>query len=72
MDREEIAQRIGELADKAENFMQYQNAAMPPHIKLDAMWHGLKELEVELKLLYIELAGNDPWDMPEGEYPRHD
>jgi hypothetical protein len=65
MYREEIARRIGTLADRTENFMQWQNAAIPPQIKLDAMWHGLKELEVELKLLYIELAGNDPWNMPE-------
>ena len=52
---------IGELADKADNYLGVAALPMPDSVKVDGLNQGLTELSEELKSLYIELSGENPW-----------
>ena len=54
-------EKLGRLADKADNYLQWAYNPAPDSLKIDAMKTGLAELSEELKALYIELGGSNPW-----------
>jgi hypothetical protein len=57
--------RIGRLADTADNFLQYAEGpfanAVPAAIRFDALRVGLTKLREDLKALVVEVGGEDPW-----------
>jgi len=57
--------RIGQLADKADNFLQYAHGpfanAVPAATRFDALRTGLTELRDQLKAVVVEVGGEDPW-----------
>ena len=60
-------QTLGMLVDKAENYLAWAtNPMSPADLKIDAMKTGLTEISEELKELYIELAGDNPWQVWRG------
>ena len=56
---------IGQLADKADNFLQYAHGAfadrVPTATRFDALKVGLTELRDDLKNIVIEVSGENPW-----------
>jgi hypothetical protein len=54
--------RIGRMADSADNYLALLELNMPQEMKLDALTTGIRELSRDLKALYEELSGENPWD----------
>ena len=65
---QELSDLIGELVDKAENYLQYgaivhePMKSLPPVMRIDALTRGLMEVRDALRKVYVESALNDPWD----------
>lgn len=51
---------LGSIIDAAANYEAL--SAMPPPVACQGMGHGLRDLAHRLRALYVELAGNDPWE----------
>ena len=52
---------LGRMADKADNYLGMAELPLPDSMKIDGLIQGLAELSEELKALYTELSGNNPW-----------
>ena len=52
---------LGNLADKADNYLRTAKIPMPDGMKVAGMIQGLSELSEALKELYVELSGENPW-----------
>jgi hypothetical protein len=57
---------LGELIDKADNFLEYGSkkagfARLPITMRLDALTTGLEEIRAEVKRLYLANGGTDEW-----------
>ena len=52
---------LGAMADQADSYLALVDAPMPKSLQVDAMKAGLRELSQELKALYVELSGENPW-----------
>ena len=52
---------IGELAEKADNFLPYTSNPLPVQMRFDALKHGLTELRDALRTIYVNVGGHDPW-----------
>jgi len=60
---EEQLDRLGqEIVDKADNFLEYKNMALPPKMIIDALLNGPSEIRSTARDLYVELSGDDPWE----------
>ena len=62
-------QQLGQLIDKADNYLAYRTAHVPPQLKVESFTYGLQEIRDDLKRLYFELGGADVWDMPAHAHP---
>ena len=63
LDELEISEKIGQLKDKANNYLAFLNLPVPIEMHLDCLKTGMQELEERLKTLYIELGGDSTiWD----------
>lgn len=58
---EELIEQLGELADKADNFVALQSF-MPPHLLVNCLIQGLHEISDELKDIVREYSDIDPWE----------
>jgi len=58
---EQQLRNLGAMADQADSYLALVDAPMPDSLRVDAMKAGLRELSEELKALYVELAGENPW-----------
>ena len=54
---EDQLDRVGQLSDKAENFLALFTPFMPDAMKLDAAKTGLQEIRDAARELYKELGG---------------
>jgi len=60
---EEQMNRFGMLIDKVVSARTYSSTGMlPPSICLEAIDSILREVSGEARELYIEIAGEDPWE----------
>ena len=58
---------LGQLVDKAENYLALGNAPnLPAIVLLDELEQGIKELRDEIKKLYLDSGGEDVWEL--GDY----
>lgn len=53
--------RLGRLADKADNFTHASKLPMPDSIHKQALTDGMNDIRDALRLLYIEVSGENPW-----------
>ena len=53
---------IGSLADKADNFVHAAQIPVPPAIHVEALSGGMTDIRDELRKLYVELSGDNPWE----------
>jgi hypothetical protein len=59
---EDQLDRLGRLADKAANFEAFPKLALPEATKVAALTEGMAELKAELRGLFREISGDDPWE----------
>jgi hypothetical protein len=65
---DEQLERIGQLADKADNFLTYADSAhgfaasLSTTMRFEALKTGLTELRDELRAAVVEIGGEDPWN----------
>jgi hypothetical protein len=60
---DERTERIGELADRLDNLLAATNLPMSPEFHLRQVKVGLEEISKELKAIYKDAAGVDPWSV---------
>jgi hypothetical protein len=56
----DVMERIGELADKADNF--FHGPRVQPRLEADCMRHGMLQIRDELRAIFIEVTGDNPWN----------
>lgn len=63
MTPEELLERIEAIADKASNYSEYAapDSPFPPHLALDALKNGIREVRDELVTLIVDAGGERPW-----------
>lgn len=69
---EEQLERIGQLIDKADNYLEYTKDTvftrnLPTAMRMDAMATGLKDIRAELLAIFVENGGANLWaerDLP--------
>jgi hypothetical protein len=59
---EEQIERLGQLADEADNLIAASKLAMPPAFHVDQLRKGLRKLSEQIKALVVEIGGEDPWE----------
>jgi hypothetical protein len=68
---EEQLEKLGRLVDRIDNLVHAGAIPMRDELRVKALTASLPDLHSELKALYIEIAGDDPWaDPPSSEPPR--
>jgi hypothetical protein len=59
----DVMERIGELADTADNFWHASRLpTLDPAIHAAALSEGLKTLRDELRAIFTEVTGHNPWE----------
>lgn len=64
MDVDDIGAAIGELADRADNFVAGAELPFPLAIHKQALRDGMVSLRDALRAIYKDIAGDNPWDDP--------
>lgn len=54
-------EKLGLIADKADNFYHGSTIPMRDSIHKECLASGMNDISQELKELYTEISGNDPW-----------
>lgn len=54
-------EELGSIADACDNVVALQNIPIPVAVRLDSMKAQLQSTSAKIKLLYIQLTGNNPW-----------
>lgn len=63
-------EKLGHLVDRIDNLVHAGAIPMPDKLRATALAEALPDLHSELKTLYVEIAGEDPWaDVEEGIPP---
>lgn len=57
----DVMDRIGELADKADNFYHGAQLPLPPQIHIMGLTAGMESLRDELRALFTDVTGENPW-----------
>ena len=63
---EQQLETLGRLADAADNYAQWALTPGPAYQRVNAMKSGLEDIGRQLKELYVELSGRDPWSLSDG------
>jgi hypothetical protein len=58
---EEQLEKLGKLVDRIDNLVHARKLQVSDGIHLRALGEALPDLHSELKTLYVEIAGDDPW-----------
>lgn len=61
----EQLEELGRLVDQANNLAAASQLRVSPQIHIEGMRAGLLSIEKALRKLYIEIAGEDPWEVGE-------
>jgi hypothetical protein len=62
MTREEQSDKFGRLIDKLDNNTHTLQIPMRPEIHVGALKQSLPGIVKELKSVYVEIFGDNPWD----------
>ncbi len=53
---------LGQLVDKAENFLSLQKMPIPEKMRVESLIQAVTELRDEIKSFYLENGGEDVWE----------
>lgn len=56
----DVLARLGLLADMADHF--FQGPRVLPRLEADCLRQGMQDVRNELRAIYIEIAGDNPWN----------
>lgn len=56
----DVMERIGQLADKADNF--FHGPRVQPQMEADCLRHGMHQIRDELRAIFIEVTNENPWN----------
>lgn len=59
---EELAEKIGFLADRVDNLVAALTIPMPADFHIKALKESLPEIAKELKQIVIQETGENPWE----------
>ena len=59
---EQLAEQIGLLSDRADNYASAANLPLPPEIHMDMLAGGMAAMRDEMRKLHIEATGSNPWE----------
>lgn len=72
-DKFEVAQKLGKIVDKLDNYLAAADlSGLPPEFHLRQLKAGLSDMSKELKALFVDFTGDNPWDLPSLEDRAHD
>lgn len=54
-------ERLGQLVERVDNLVHAGKIPMPDKLRVTALTEALPGLHSDLKALYVEIAGEDPW-----------
>lgn len=54
-------EKLGHLVDRIDNLVHAGAIPMPDKLRVTALAEALPDLHSELKTLYVEISGEDPW-----------
>ena len=57
----DVMERLGQLADKADNFCHAAQIPLSPRIHITALRGGMEDIRDELRAIFREVTGDDPW-----------
>lgn len=63
MNLADVSSDLGDLKDKVDNLLGALEIPMPAEFHVKQMKSELKEISDKLKCLYIEMEGNNPWEV---------
>lgn len=58
---DEQLNRLGELADNADNYFSASTLPMPDKFHKEQLAQGMKDLSTDIKALFAEITGINPW-----------
>lgn len=56
-----VEEKIGRLADTADNYLATLELPMTDAMKLDSLRTGMREISKTLKEIYVSMVGENPW-----------
>lgn len=59
---EDQKDRLGRLADRIDNLTHAMALPLPDSVHLQALRDAMPELRDELKAIYVEVTGENPWE----------
>ena len=59
---EDHENKLGELKDKVDNLLGSLELPMPADFHVKMMKEQLKDISQEIRDIYIEIVGHDPWN----------
>lgn len=57
----DVMDRIGRLADKADNFAHAGTLPLPARVHAEALRLGMEDIREELRAIFTDVTGENPW-----------
>ncbi len=54
-------ERLGQLIDKADNYLAAATLPLPPRMHVEGLTTGLREIRAELLAIYLAAGGENEW-----------
>lgn len=58
----DCAERIGQLADRCDNFAGAAKLPFPDSIHKTQLASGMEEISAELNAIVVDMTGENPWE----------
>jgi len=59
---DELLDALGKIADSIDNIMAATELPLPPAMHLEQIKYRLPEWSAQIKGIYVELCGENPWE----------
>lgn len=61
---DQLAEQIGLLSDRADNYASAAQLPMPPEIHIRMLAEGMATMRDEMRKLHVKATGENPWEEP--------
>lgn len=59
---EDTLERLGQLIDKADNYLAAASLRLPSQMHVEGLTTGLREIRAELLAIYLAAGGENEWE----------